>query len=946
MSGVFSVSALLNSNEKINEDRPALSGPSTPASTSTARTTDRPAPSPGEHAPTKAKEKAKTQEKAPVPLLTLASDSAAQRAEAAAYSAGAVPPSAGTAPLQPPHAALPAGGAIHCGGPAYGSGSNKSSSNAKSSSGNSRAGFLPAHLMQPTPAIPAMPAMQTMLARQTMPAMQSQVQVQVQVQSQYHYHPSPAFRADMRYWPYPPQMGTPAGMAPGYPYFVPAPPPPPPPPVVAAGASGQAAVPWRRERRSKACLRCHTKKIKCEGEGAVCDGCRQAGCECRWVEMKKRGPKPKANAKANAKAKARKDKDAAKNLAVAANSGSEAATALVAAAASEAAVAASELHAGPGAHGLALRHLPGSSDSDVRLGPSSSMDDVLRVFFSDRVAADTRNAVISYFDYFYGRIPIFHPASFVRRIVMDDVDPLLVDTMKAYTARAVMRHTGCTIDIEALTTSVRRRLLTGLDHPTVDYVRAVVLASALSGGESKFTSYNSLACLASSLVTRLGWHTLDLQLEAAADSEQMPWDQWVQLEIKRRTFWAVYQLDSYQSMLADRPLTIDPTRIYIATPGSDHSWDDITVPQILHWPTRHNPAVAQDTIVRTAALSYTFIELCNIMHIVCRMNDFLWSVKLSIAARVRGSSRSPDIPFLRLPPLPHPQPQPDRSDPVRSLFDYPEYRRIHESLLAWRDRLVPAELVGKSTCTPLTDFTKFGSTENRRFTMRVRYFCLRCYHTAIFLLLHFANRPSFFDPQQAARAKEASTRHRNAPCSREHSVHSAASTPTPTPTPTPTSTPTPMSTTPACEEDSVLRSLLSAVFSEMLNDGYLADDILDESWNICLDEIFAMVDHLDRNNDIPIDRCDASISFCLFTSITVLIRHVKKCRNKLAAGHDKASAELSRDLERSTAALRRMWTMLKDLGFIWTVKGMEHLLRSMQVEEIANAADMFSSLSL
>ncbi|KAJ2701712.1 hypothetical protein FB645_004553 [Coemansia sp. IMI 203386] len=833
MSGVFSVSALLNSNEKNNSDSPALSR------TSTAKTTD---PLAGEHVT------------APSPAPASGPGSAL-----AAYPPATVPHPAAAAPPAPPHTALPAG-ATHHSGPAYTHSNNVSG-------GGMHAGFRPAH-----------------------PA---QMQMQIQAQMQYHQRPTAGVRTDMRYWPYPPM-----GAAPAYPYFVPVPVPPPPPPVPPAQpvAAGQAGVPWRRERRSKACLRCHTKKIKCEGEGAVCDGCRQAGCECRWVEMKKRGPKPKA----------RKVRDAAAAAAAATTLDQPVAPSPYVVAPLQGPDAG--LDVGPG----------------VRLSPGAGMDDVLRLFFSERVAADTRNAVISYFDYFYGRIPIFHPASFVRRIVMGDVDPLLVDTMKAYTARVVMRQTGCTIDVDALTTSVRRRLLTGLDRPTIDYVRAVVLASALSGGESKFTSYNSLACLASSLVTRLGWHTLDLQLDASADSQNVTWDEWVQLEIKRRTFWAVYQLDSYQSMMADRPLTIDPARIYIATPGSDHTWDDITVPQILHWPTRHNPAVARDTVVRTAALSYTFIELCNIMHIVCRMNDFLWSVKLSISARIRGPARTPDIPFLRPPP----RPQPDAADSVRSLFDYPEYRRIHDALVAWRDRLVPAELVAKSPCTPLTDFSSFGSTENRRFTMRVRYFCLRCYHTAILLLLHFANRPSFFDPLLAARP-------RDTPTSREPSVHSTASVSASSPTP---------ASTPVCEEDSVLRSLLSAVFSEMLNDGYLADDIVDESWAICLDEIFSMVDHLDRNSDIPIDRCDASISFCLFTSITVLIRHVKKCRSKLAV--DPAAAHLKTDLERSTSALRRMWSMLKDLGFIWSVKGMEHLLRSMQVEEIANAADLFSGLSL
>ncbi|KAJ2376550.1 hypothetical protein IW150_001918, partial [Coemansia sp. RSA 2607] len=311
-----------------------------------------------------------------------------------------------------------------------------------------------------------------------------------QVPMPYHYHPSTLARTDMRYWPYPQQFNVPLGSPPaGYPYYGHPTLPPPPPIPVSTDPSSTSTTPWRRERRSKACFRCHTKKIKCEGEGPVCDGCRQAGCECKWVEMKKRGPKPKSKPKKN-------------NAEVRADNG----------------------------------NMP---DNDAgRVFPAvSGMDEVLQRFFSSEVAEDTRDAVISFFDYFYGRIPIFHPASFVRRIVANDVDELLVDTMKAYTARAVMRKTGRTIDIESLTTSVRRRLLTGLDRPTIDYVRAVVLASALSGGESKFTSYNSLTCLASSLVTRLGWHTLDLDLES--DAEDIPWEMWVELEIKRRTFWAV-----------------------------------------------------------------------------------------------------------------------------------------------------------------------------------------------------------------------------------------------------------------------------------------------------------------------------------------------------------------------------------------------------------------------
>ncbi|KAJ2897311.1 hypothetical protein GGI21_004954, partial [Coemansia aciculifera] len=149
----------------------------------------------------------------------------------------------------------------------------------------------------------------------------------------YHYaHHMHSSGGDFRFWPYPPQMT----MA----------------PVTPTGVT----TPWRRERRSKACQRCHTKKIKCEGEGPVCDGCRQAGCECRWVEMKKRGPKPKARK-------------------------------------------------GGGEKG---------GEKKAGLSAPDALDDmeaVLRRFSSpDVVDRDTREAVECFFDFFYGRMPLFHPA--------------------------------------------------------------------------------------------------------------------------------------------------------------------------------------------------------------------------------------------------------------------------------------------------------------------------------------------------------------------------------------------------------------------------------------------------------------------------------------------------------------------------------------------------------
>ncbi|KAJ1954600.1 hypothetical protein EC988_002347, partial [Linderina pennispora] len=84
---------------------------------------------------------------------------------------------------------------------------------------------------------------------------------------------------------------------------------------------------------------------------------------------------------------------------------------------------------------------------------------------------------------------------------------------------------------------------------------------------------------------------------------------------------------------------------------------------------------------------------------------------------------------------------------------------------------------------------------------------------------------------------------------------------------------------------------------------------------------------------------------CLFTVITVLLRQIRMCKRKINDGAPNERALLA-EVSNCGRLLRRYWTMLQDLGFMWGVKGMEQLLRVMQIDEIANAADMFSGLSL
>ncbi|KAJ1940766.1 hypothetical protein EC988_006941, partial [Linderina pennispora] len=310
----------------------------------------------------------------------------------------------------------------------------------------------------------------------------------------------------------------------------------------------QKQVPWRRQRRSKACLHCHMKKIKCEGDGPACMNCLRNGIDCQWVQTKKRGPKPKA--KTTGTPPRQKDAEDAKDAAnqpllqsstissptsIDINSpavtSSEQDTMSPALTVSTSAVGENEskssgtLSSGaaaiPSAMSTPLVAAPLPAISVRRPREPMPFDELMRQFHSDKVPKESRDAVTFYFDYFYGVCPIFHPATFIRRLIDGEIDPILIDSMRATTARIMSKHTGQHIDVEQLMTDVKERLLLGLDRPTVDYVRAVVIMASLAGGEGQFISYNSLTCLATSLITRLGWHMMDLNKRA----EGMPWDE-------------------------------------------------------------------------------------------------------------------------------------------------------------------------------------------------------------------------------------------------------------------------------------------------------------------------------------------------------------------------------------------------------------------------------------
>ncbi|KAJ1903653.1 hypothetical protein LPJ71_005103, partial [Coemansia sp. S17] len=432
---------------------------------------------------------------------------------------------------------------------------------------------------------------------------------------------------DNRYWPYVPQgpnFSVPAASVPVQPL----------PAANILAISERSFIPWQRHRRSRACESCHYRKTKCEGDGAKCNNCARFNYECTWTPRRKRGPKPKSKSKPTESSSSAPLSQQCSTPFSADDSALPGATSFTISSLTtnsprnDNSVEAPDSRAGTheGGH-------PSSSESSETPKHSfvgslgDTPEETMRRFYSDEVSQETRDTIIYYMDYFYGVCPIFHPATLVRRVVEGKVDPLLIQAMRASAARVITKHTGVYVDVDKAIEDVQQKLLLGLDNPSLDYVRAVVLLASLKGGECKFMSYNSLSCLASSLVTRLGWHTIDL----ANDNAELSWDDWIDTELKRRTFWVAYEIDSYLGLLSDRPMTISESRLYVSAPRSDHTWDDILVMKADNRPASYQTNMPQSEILRTGYLLQPFVEGCSLTALTSCVNTFLWNAKLSFS---------------------------------------------------------------------------------------------------------------------------------------------------------------------------------------------------------------------------------------------------------------------------------------------------------------------------
>ncbi|KAJ2879957.1 hypothetical protein IWW38_006030 [Coemansia aciculifera] len=321
--------------------------------------------------------------------------------------------------------------------------------------------------------------------------------------------------------------------------------------------------------------------------------------------------------------------------------------------------------------------------------------------------------------------------------------------------------------------------------------------------------------------------------------------------------------------------------------------------------------MSKSKALETGYLLHTFVEACSLTALTSRVNTFLWDAKIGFSEQpLLAGSCTPDLLFLAVPPVVPMQ----RPAQLGSLFECSRFAELDQMLGSWRESLVRADDM-KHLWKPRHSFATFGSLEHRHFIMRIRYFCLYTYSVPLLHILHFANRPSFFATKNVDGSKESSLG-----ATAADSIETTADS---------------IETAADSIETAAIREMLSSAFSDLLNDGILAYDIVDESWSICVEAVHDIIAFIDRNSDIPLDRCDQVMPFCLFTSMTVLIRQIRRCRRKdTTTTTTTAAADAAEqcELSRSASALRRLWAMLKSLDLVWRTAGLEQLLRTMQVD--------------
>ncbi|KAJ1955380.1 hypothetical protein EC988_001911, partial [Linderina pennispora] len=681
----------------------------------------------------------------------------------------------------------------------------------------------------------------------------------------------------------------------------------------------QQHVQVRKQRRTQACDWCHKKRIKCDG-GKPCNNCIKRDVRCEWRTMKRRGPKPRV-----AKAELSSADGATYGKFTKKPSAADIANLLL----DDEVVRTSRLYASsrtPSNPRMSSsgtdtsRHSPSSEDdmhTDGFVRPP--IDDLLQEFYSDKVETETRDAVLAYFDYVYPSYgAVFHPSTFLRRIVANDVHPLLIEALKCVVAPYIALKKSAKLETGNLASELKAKILFSLEKPTTDIVLALLFLSMTESQVTRMDTYAVIISATTGLIMRLGYHKLDLY----RNSDPKTWEEWIEVETKRRIFWSVFQHDSLMALVQGLPTMIPESSIFVKSPCADSDWNDIEFPLIYSTDglmpvservlaahggcskkmSSHESSPEQEIPISvvTGAVSHSFALLCEFSTLDSRICQFLSDAK---AARIDQDNMElqnrpfPAVDFL--------EPVADSGQlvyPVRRMAKlvsgYSMFHQFDAQLRDLRERIKPPKHITGLMFSE-SDMQQFGSADYRASVMRVRYVVITAYTCSSTIILHSNNRPSFFAEFDQ-------------PVEEQADPKSVA-----------------------------LRQVMSTMFGTVWSQGLLATDIVPESWYICVQSAHTLAEFLRDNDDIPSIRFDVMVYISIIINASVLLRQIRCCRAALKEADDSEMplSQWQQELDRSIRNIRSMWDALVRLSEAWNLEGATDVLKMMDTDDFISATE-------
>ncbi|KAJ2495807.1 hypothetical protein GGH96_006238 [Coemansia sp. RSA 1972] len=728
----------------------------------------------------------------------------------------------------------------------------------------------------------------------------------------------------------------------------------------------------RRVRCTQACNHCHRRKARCVrnklADGTMrCDNCIREGITCEWRESRRRGPKRRAkdfeepvqsrNAASIANllneavfgqasgpvgtnsetlgpinTAANSLDDAHNSLNGEADSNSGAANGLIHDDANRADLPDQGKHNGVVGKGSTRR----KSRSEHYVLPACQLPKHLHApkagdlveRFMQMEDIELREAVVAYYAYFYGFCPILHPSTLLRKVVEGTLDPLLDDSLRATTSMFVSKKLGRKIDADTLFSRLVTAITIRSEAPSIDEVCAFQLASIGVSGVRGFVCFDTLKSAVTSLLVQLNWHELDRyeSLGAAAS-----WEEWVEAEVKRRVFWINYKIDSHHASIAGRPPVIDEEKVFVRAPCSDAEWDELSREIFVKncccdeseervpypdgpWNASPESSSDEDSSDEPRASEPRRLTPCRSMAEGVQ-EELSRSFRLitpyeSFMARISTLQRDAKALHVQRTSI-------GSGDAAISLLgEWPEFKRYDNEIRKWRAEQVVASAL-RDPSLPPWHASFFGNIRHRIFLVRVRYYSINIYAPGVTIILHSANRRTFFTEAQQSFA-QSSRDNSTSPRLEPHTEDIAG--------------------------DEQIARILNQTFGPTWCQGLVATDIEPESWALCVECAHELAECLRKNDDIPLEFLDMVIPLFLFVGITVLLRQIRRCQSMLSAND--TDGEWDVELERCLRDAHGLWRAIRSMGSVWRIDGISKLLSSMHIDEVEKAAEQLASMNL